>query len=140
MAEAISGYLSRVGIKSTIKTITFTAYTKLQADGKFQGLAHIYGSGGVPDTGQIINFHFNNNIRDYANNARINEIATKIETMFDEGERNKLIQEAMDINNREAYVIALSGAPQAFLHSSDLLLPSTTLNGYGITLNAVKWK
>ncbi len=140
VAEAISGYLSRVGIKSTIKTITFTAYTKLQAEGKFQGLAHIYGSGGVPDTGQIINFHFNNNIRDYANNARINEIANKIETMFDEGERNKLMQEAMDINNREAYVIPLSGAPQAFLHSSDLLLPSTTLNGYGITLNAVKWK
>ncbi len=139
-AEAISGYLSKIGIRATIKTITFTAYTKLQADGKFQGLVHIYGSGGVPDTGQIVNFHFNNKIRDYAHNARINEIGDKIEKLFDDVERNKLIQEAMDINNREAYVIPLSGAPQAFLHSSELFVPSTTLNGYGVTLNALKWK
>jgi len=139
-AEAISGYLSKIGIRATIKTITFTAYTKLQADGKFQGLVHIYGSGGVPDTGQIVNFHFNNKIRDYANNARINEIGDTIQSLFDEGKRNTLIQEAMDINNREAYVFPLSGAPQAFLHNSEFLLPSTTLNGYGITLNAVKWK
>jgi peptide/nickel transport system substrate-binding protein len=139
-AEAISGYLSKIGIRSTIKTITFTAYTKLQADGKFQGLVHIYGSGGVPDTGQIVNFHFNNKIRDYAHDARINEIGDRIETLFDEGERNKLIREAMDINNRQSYVIPLSGAPQAFVHTVDLVVPTTTLNGYGIVLSALAWK
>jgi peptide/nickel transport system substrate-binding protein len=140
VAEAISGYLSRVGIKSTIKTITFTVYTKLQGEGKFQGLVHIYGSGGIPDTGRLLDFHFNNNVRDYAHDARINEITEKSATIFDADVRNKMIQEAMDINNREAYVIPLSGAPQAFLHSSELFVPSTTLNGYGVTLNALKWK
>jgi peptide/nickel transport system substrate-binding protein len=140
IAEAISGYLSRVGIRSTIKTVTFTAYTKLQGEGKFQGLVHIYGSGGVPDTGQLLSFHFNNKVRDYAHDPRINEIAGQAETMSDMSARNKLIQEALDINNRQSYVIPLSGAPQAFVHIADLVVPTTTLNGYGIVLSALAWK
>lgn len=140
VAEAISGYLSRINIHSTIRTVTFTAYTKLQSDGKLQALAHIYGSGGIPDTGALISFQFNNNIRDYAHNDRINQIVSEVETLFDQERRNKLIGEALDINNREVYVIPLSGAPQAFLHIKDLNVPTTTLNGYGIVLSALKWK
>lgn len=140
VAEAISGYLSHIGIRSTIRTVTFTAYTKLQTDGKLQALAHIYGSGGIPDTGALLSFQFNNNVRDYAQNPRINEITGQAEVLFDQNQRNKLISEALDINNREAYVIPLAGAPQAFLHIKDLDIPTTTLNGYGIVLSALKWK
>ena len=140
VAEAISGYLSRVGIRSSIKTVTFTAYTKLQGDGKMQGLVHIYGSGGVPDTGQLLSFHFNNKVRDYAHDARVNAITEQAETLFDQAARNRLIQEALDINNRQAYVIPLSGAPQAFVHTKELIVPTTTLNGYGVVLGALKWK
>jgi peptide/nickel transport system substrate-binding protein len=140
VAEAISGYLSRIGIRASIKTITFTAYTKLQGDGKLQALVHIYGSGGVPDTGQILGFHFNNNIRDYAKDAQLDAISEQADSLLDQDERNKLLRDGMDINNRQAYVIPLSGAPQAFLHTRDLVVPQTTLNGYGIVLSALKWK
>lgn len=140
VAEAISGYLSRVGIRASIKTITFTAYTKLQGDGKLQALVHIYGSGGVPDTGQILAFHFNNNVRDYAKDARLDAISEQVDSLLDQDARNKLLREGMDINNRQAYVIPLSGAPQAFVHTKDLAVPETTLNGYGIVLSALKWR
>jgi peptide/nickel transport system substrate-binding protein len=139
-AEAIAGYLSKVGIRTSIKTITFTAYTKLQGDGKLQGLVHIYGSGGVPDTGVILNFHFNSDVRDYARDDRINAIAPQTETIFDTAERNKLITEALDINNRQVYVLPLFGAPQAFVHTAGLAIPTTTLNGYGIVLGALQWR
>jgi hypothetical protein len=46
----------------------------------------------------------------------------------------------LDINNRQSYVIPLSGAPQAFVHIADLVVPTTTLNGYGIVLSALAWK
>ena len=129
-----------MGIGSTIKQVTFTAYRKLQRTGKMQGLVNIYGSGGIPDTGRVLSFHFNNPSRDYAKDARINAIAAETAISFDVAKRNALFKEALDINNRKVYVIPLGAAPQVFLHTADLAVPNTTINGYGAVVNLLKWK
>ena len=140
ISEAISGYLAKIGIRATIKTVTLPVYGKLQAEGKFQGQNYIYGSGGIPDTGQLLSFHFNNKARDYAHDAQLNDLVGKAESILDDTERNKVIAAALDINNRKVYVLPISGAPQAFVHVKDLVIPTTTLNGYGFMLNMATWK
>ena len=140
VAEAISGYLRKVGIRASIKQITFVAYRKLQRAGKLQALVNIFGSGGVPDTGRVLGFHFNNPSRDYAKDKRINEIASQTDRTYDAALRNRLFTEALDRNNQQVYVIPLAAAPQVFLHTDNLVVPNSTLNGYGAVLNLLKWK
>ena len=140
VAEAISGYLRKVGIGSSIRQVSFPVYRKLQRGGKLQALVNIFGSGGVPDTARVLSFHFNNKGRDYAKDAHINQIARLTTSTFDAGKRNALFIEAMDIINRQAYIIPIAAAPQVFLHSKDVAVPSTTINGYGAVVNQLKWK
>ena len=49
VAEAVAGYLRAVGVKASIKSVTFGAYRKLQRTGKIQTLVHQFSSGGVPE-------------------------------------------------------------------------------------------
>jgi len=139
VAEAISGYLRKVGVASSIKQVSFPVYRKLQRGGKLQALVNIFGSGGVPDTARVLSFHFNNKGRDYAKDARINQIAKLTTSTFDPAKRNALFSEAMDIINRQAYIIPIGAAPQVFLHSKDVAVPGTTINGYGAVINQLKW-
>ena len=140
IAEAISGYLSRVGIKASINMVTLGVMAKLRADNKMNALVYIYGSGGIPDTGVLLGYQFKHEAQDFTRSDKLKEIAERTESVLDETVRNRLIGEALDINNQEAFVLPISGAPQAFVYAKDLEIPKVTLSGYGLLLNQLKWK
>lgn len=140
IAEAISGYLSRVGIRASINNLTLGAMAKHRAENKMNALVFIYGSGGIPDTGSVLNYHFTFEQQDFTRNDRLKEISAQADSLVNVSERNKLLGEAMDLNNRETFVFPVSGAPQAFVFAKGLEIPEVTLSGYGLLLNQLKWK
>jgi len=140
VAEAISGYLSRVGIRASINNVTLGVMAKIRSENKMNALVFIYGSGGIPDTGSVLNYHFTNEQQDFTRNDRLHEIAKRSETLLDDTARAKLIGEALDLNNREMFVLPVSGAPQAFVFAKGLTIPQVTLSGYGLLLNQLTWK
>ena len=140
IAEAISGYLSKVGIRASINMVTLGVMAKLRAENKMNALVYIYGSGGIPDTGVLLGYQFKHEAQDFTRSDRLKDIVERTESVLDETVRNTLIGEALEINNREAFVIPISGAPQAFVFAKDLEIPKVTLSGYGLLLNQLKWK
>ena len=140
IAEAISGYLSRVGIKASINLVTLGVMAKLRSDNKLNALVYIYGSGGIPDTGVLLGYQFKHEAQDFTRSDKLKELSERVESVLDVNLRNNLIREALDINNREAFVLPISGAPQAFVFAKGLEIPKVTLSGYGLLLNQLKWQ
>lgn len=140
IAEAISGYLSKVGIQASINNVTLGAMAKLRAENKMNALVFIYGSGGIPDTGSVLNYHFTYEQQDFTRNERLKEISEQADALLDAAARNKLLGEALDLNSREMFVLPVSGAPQAFVFAKGLEIPKVTLSGYGLLLNQLKWQ
>ena len=139
LALAVSGYLRKVGIKTKVKSVTRVAYRKLQRAGKLQLLIGSYGSGGMPDVSPLISFHFANKARDYAQDKKLNGLEKAAYRTFDPAERNKILGQALDLVSEQNYVVPLAAAPQVFLHTEDLALPTNTINGFGVVLNKLKW-
>ena len=70
----------------------------------------------------------------------MNKFARTNDNILDPAKRAKAIQDAFDHNNRQLFILPLTGAPQVFMHTKDLVIPTTALNGYGAVLNRLKWK
>lgn len=140
VAEAISGYLSKIGVQASINNVTLGAMAKLRSENKMNALVFIYGSGGIPDTGSVLNYHFTFEQQDFTRSDRLKEISLQADSLIDPSARNKLLGEALDLNNRELFVFPVAGAPQAFVFAKDIEIPKTTLSGYGLLLNQLKWK
>ena len=140
VAEAVSGYLRKIGIRASIHQVTFPVFRGLVVQGKAEAYVMTYGSSGIADAGTTAFFHFIAPSRDYAGDKRLRQIARTADTILDPARRAKLIQEAFDRNNKQLYIIPLAAAPQVFIHAKELAIPTTTLNGYVAVLNQLKWK
>jgi ABC-type transport system substrate-binding protein len=140
IAEAVSGFLHRVGIKAKVKTETEVAYRELQRNGKIQALMGHFDSLGIPDVGGELPFFFSGDATDYAKDAKLTDLTRLSSQAANPTERRKAIGDALDLNNTQAYVLPISGGPKVFVNSADVVIPTTELNGYGAILARLKWK
>ena len=140
VAVAMSGYLKNVGIKAKIQSPPLSSFIRMSRQNKLHALTFTYGSSTIADAGTPIFFHFFPSPRDFSRNPVMNKFAKANDTILDPAKRAKAIQDAFDYNNRELFILPLSGAPQVFVHTKDLAMPTTALNGYGAVLNRLKWK
>lgn len=140
IAEAVAGYLHRVGIRAKVKTETEVAYRDQQRNGKIAALIGHFDSLGIPDVGGELPFYFSGDPIDYARDARMTELTKLSSSEMNPEARRKAIGEALDLNNKQAYVLPLSGGPKMFINSADLVIPDSELNGYGAILARLKWK
>lgn len=140
VATAISGYLSQVGIRAKVRSVPFQVMRRMTRQNKHNITVNIYGSSGIADAGQAVFFHWARSPRNYSGDPAMTKLAKLSDTTLDPVKRAKVIQDALDRNNRQLYVLPLFGAPRVFAHTKDLVIPTTTLNGYGAVLNQLKWK
>ena len=140
VATAMSGYLRKVGIKAKIQAPPLRSFIRLSRQNKLHALTFTYGSSTIADAGTPIFFHFFPSARDFSRDPIMNKFAKTNDSILDPAKRAKAIQDAFDHNNRELFILPLTGAPQVFVHTKDLEIPTTSLNGYGAVLNRLKWK
>ena len=140
VAEAIVGYLRAVGVKASIKSVTFGAYRKLQRTGKIQTLVHQFSSGGVPDTDALVTFYFGSKARNYYGDKQIAGWMKEAGATFDTAAREVLYRKIFNRINEQAYIIPIAGLPSVFVHARDLEIDKGIINPFGAQLARIRWK
>lgn len=141
--QALTGYLRKINIRAKTQQVPIVALRKLRAQGKFNAVAGIYGSGGIPDVSPVFTFYWSGKgrPRDYHFDDVITKIGIKAKATFDVAERNKLYQQAFDRNNEMTYAIPFASAPTNLIHTKDLIIPNDfSTNAYGLPLAEVRWR
>ena len=140
VAEAISGYLRAVGVKASIKSVTFGAYRKLQRSGKIQTLVHQFSSGGVPDVDALVSFYFASKARDYYGDKQIKAWRKEAGSVFDTKERIATYTKVFNRINEQAYIIPIAALPSVFVHARDIEVDKGIINPFGAQINRIRWK
>ena len=139
VATAVAGYLRQVGIKTSVQSMQFSSFRWANQQNKLSMFVMNYGGSGIADAGKNVAFHFQET-RDFSGDPAMRKFALNNDTILDQSGRAKAIQDAFDRNNRQTFALPLSGGPTVFVHSKDLVMPTTSINGYGAVLNGLKWK
>ena len=140
VAEAIVGYLRAVGVKASIKSVTFGAYRKLQRTGKIQTLVHQFSSGGVPDTDALVSFYFGSKARNYYGDKQIAGWMKQAGATFDIAAREALYRKIFNRINEQAYIVPIAGLPSVFVHAKDLEIDKGNINPFGAQAGGIRWK
>ena len=140
VAEAIAGYLRAVGVRASIKNVTFGAYRKLQRSGKIQTLVHQFSSGGVPDVDALVSFYFLSKARDYYGDETIKGWIRKAGSIFDVEERKVIYRRVFDRINEQAYIVPIASLPSVFVHDKDLEIDEGIINPFGAQMARIRWK
>ncbi len=140
VAEAIVGYLRAVGVKASIKSVTFGAYRKLQRTGKIRTLVHQFSSGGVPDTDALVSFYFGSKARNYYGDEQIAGWMKEAGASFDIAAREALYRKIFNRINQQAYIVPIAGLPSVFVHASGLEIDKGIINPFGADASRIRWK
>ena len=140
VAEAIVGYLRAVGVKASIKSVTFGAYRKLQRTGKIQTLVHQFSSGGVPDSDALVSFYFGSKARNYYGDKQIAGWMKEAGSTFDTAARETLYRKIFNRINEQAYIVPIASLPSVFVHAKDLEIDKGIINPFGAQLARIRWK
>ena len=140
VAEAIVGYLRAVGVKASIKSVTFGAYRKLQRTGKIQTLVHQFSSGGVPDADALVSFYFGSKARNYYGDKQIAGWMKQAGASFDIAAREALYRKIFNRINEQAYIVPIASLPSVFVHAKDLEIDKGIINPFGADVSRIRWK
>ena len=140
IAEAVSGYLRKIGVRTKIRTLTFPSYRKLQRQGKLMSLIHTWSNAGIPDVGSSMSFFFSPGARNYHGDKRLLELRKVSESVLDPASRKAFLREAMDIVNKQSYNTVVTSFPAVFVHSKDVAIEKGSIAGFGLTLPRLSWK
>ncbi|MEZ5652558.1 MAG: ABC transporter substrate-binding protein [Burkholderiaceae bacterium] len=138
-AEAVSGYLARVGIKTEVIAQTFQAWRKSQRDGEFQVLVAAWHAGKAPDAVLAVQQFFNGDDRDMYQNAEITAVNKSLSVAPLGTARAGMIATILDAAVRDAYMVPLAGIPVVFLRSADVQMKTNRNIPYTVYLNDFSW-
>ncbi|MDA0238805.1 MAG: ABC transporter substrate-binding protein [Proteobacteria bacterium] len=139
VAEAVSGNLRKIGIRSKINVLTFGAYRKTQAQGKFGILVSLWSSGGLPDVASTMNLFFSQNARDYWRDDILTQARNAGGSILDNDKRKAIYRKAFDRVNSEHYIMPISTLPTVFVHSKDVRVDKGSFSPYGAILSDFHW-
>ena len=140
-AEAISGMLSRIGVKATVDTLLIGPYRKKQGDGKIQTMVGSWPGGGLPDVAGTIDFIYAAPAsRDYHGDAEVKRLGGLVNSTIDKGKRDAYARQMFDRATEQAYFIPLSPTPTVVVHSKDLAVRAGTFGAFGLDAWGMNWK
>lgn len=138
--EVVSGFLRKVGVRTSVTAQTFAAYRKSQANGEFQILVGAWNAGGGPDAGLSVRLFFTGGVRDLLKDEKLIGLSRKIMSVEPGKEREEMIATILDTSVQKFYMIPLAGIPVVFLHSSDVKINPNRNLAYTVTLADFSWK
>jgi peptide/nickel transport system substrate-binding protein len=140
IATVVSGQLSKIGIRASVDTISFTAYNKKQSDGKIQAMVSGWHAGGMPDIVGFSSFFFEPGYRDYHGDDELHGLARKADVTVDPSKRKEIARSMFDGMTQRAYAIPLAPSPMAFVHTKDLRIDGGSLHSFGTNVWNLNWQ
>ncbi len=138
-AQAVAGYLTAVGVKTSVRIINFPTLSDLQRDGKLEAYVATYPPS-ISDVDQTMNRFFAKGRRDFTGDPSLNEATEVGATEVDVAKRNAIYRAAFDKINTEAYALPLSNFPILFTHTADLAIRDDSLGAWGAEIFDFSWK
>jgi len=138
VAEAISGELRKVGIRTKLSPLPLMVYVKKRGAGDFTVFNGFYPTGSHPDVANLLNFFFGAN-RDYYKDPIIHNAAKMGSTEFDLAKRTKIYQPALDQVNKMAYILPVSEKPIVWVHNKNVKVLRNNMSTFESRLGDYAW-
>jgi len=140
VAEAVGGELRKIGVKATIKKLSFGAYRKAQKQGKQAILVAHWSSGGLPDASSTMNYWFSKTGRDFWRDDIIDGLRKKGDGTIDVAKRREIYKQAYDRINEQRWIMPISLRPGVFIHTKELEMDKIVISPIGFRLGGLRWK
>jgi peptide/nickel transport system substrate-binding protein len=124
VAEAVSAYLAKVGIKVSLRYVKLQSLNQARASRKIAAYIGTWGSGGTADTAAIARIHFSNETdRNLSGDEELNQTVLEAERTLDPAKRKSLYHKALSRIADQAYWAPLVTYSANYLVSPDLNFP-----------------
>ena len=140
VAEAVGGELRKIGVKATIKKLSFGAYRKAQKQGKQAILVAHWSSGGLPDASSTMNYWFSKTGRDFWRDDIIDGLRKKGDATIDVAKRREIYKQAYDRINEQRWIMPISLRPGVFIHTKEIEMDKIVISPIGFRLGGIRWK
>jgi len=140
-AEAVSGYLRKIGIRASVDAVTFGVYNRKRSQSKVQTFVSFWDNGGaLPDVNSTAGFFFLPGTRNYNHDKILTDLVAEGRKIYDVGERSKIYRKMFNRAVNEAYFFPLLSIPAIVVHNKDLVIQGGHKSPKGFLLNRINWK
>ncbi len=137
---AVAGDLRAIGIRAKENYVTYVAYTKMRAEGQFQGLIAYYdNAGSQPDAENTVTFFFLPSERDYFQDNELHKLAQDGLSIVDEDKRSAHYTKIFDMSVTKNYLMPLLPVPSLVVYHKDLVLEEGHKSPEGFWYNYMAW-
>lgn len=139
LADAIAGELRKIGIRASVDKQTFAAFRRKQADNRLHALVAFIPAQATLDASSTVSYYFGGGVRDYANDARMQELNAAGLREIDLDKRKAIYREMMDRNNELFHVVPLLANPAVYAHPRALKVNREMVHPEGLSIYDMSW-
>jgi peptide/nickel transport system substrate-binding protein len=137
---AITGQLRAVGIRATIKHLTFTGYFDYRESGKIQAVAIDSPVGSMPDASNVMQQQFGSPSKDLASDDDIQAWMKAAIGTHDLGARKELYARIHDRIYEKSYLLPIASWPSTWAVNKDIEIQPPTWNGATVLVRDFAWR
>lgn len=140
-AVAISGQLSKIGIRSTVQKYTVATQRKVEAEGKIAVMVGSYPSGSLPDAANVLAFFFDPKANsNYHADPVLTDMLAKMGGVMDQAQRKEMAKRIFDHATEQAYVMPIGPRPVPLAYRDYLDVKASRYANVGFNPGDVNWK
>jgi peptide/nickel transport system substrate-binding protein len=137
---AITGQLRAVGIRATIKHLTWTAYRDYREEGKIQAIAIDSPVGSMPDASNVVQQQFGTPSRDFAADDDIQAWMAAAVGTHDLAKRKEFYAKIHDRIYEQSYLLPIATWPSTWVVNKDIEIRPAVWNHATILVRDFAWK
>ena len=138
-AEAVAGQLRKIGIKASVKALSFGSFIKARRKGEPLLVTLWDNSVGQPDIDNTASYFYLPSSRNYNKDKELQALATKGRGLIDPKERAEVYKQLFDLSTKRSYLMPLIPLPAIVAHHKDVKLLGGHKNPKGFEFNRVAW-
>jgi len=138
-AEAVAGQLRKVGIKASVKALSFGSFIRARRKGEPLLVTLWDNSVGQPDIDNTASYFYLPSSRNYNKDPELQALATKGRAIIDNKARAEVYKELFDKSTKRSYLMPLIPLPAIVAHHKDVKLLGGHKNPKGFEFNRIAW-
>ena len=138
-AEAVAGQLRKIGIKASVKALSFGSFIRARAKGEPLLVTLWDNSVGQPDIDNTASYFYLPSSRNYNKDPELQALATKGRGVIDPKARGEVYKELFDQSTKRSYLMPLIPLPAIVAHHKSVKLLGGHKNPKGFEFNRVAW-
>lgn len=140
IAEAVAGYLRKVGVRASVDNATINVFQKARGEGKAQTQVTVWDNGGgAPDVDTTTQFLFAPSSRNYIGDQQLTQWTDQAAHELDPAKREAIYKKIFDRVTDERYAMPLVELPAILIARKDLAFDENHMKLEGFLFNRLSW-